>query len=488
MNRVFDRIRRAIVGVVSALAAGAPAVADDTEVFRFTPPPGMRPNVLFVIDDSISMGTDVLTQPAYDAAVAYLEPGLRPSRGSTGRPAPAHRPSCTTADWFNATAMKCDTATQAFAASGQFWDDHMAQYDPSGSGTWRDLAADQKDRVVECDDDRGVHGDGGSATYAANNSSPNAWSVSSAEELNWNSRDEATLYSGNYMNWYYGPGQLRSRLDVVQNVVDDLLETLDGVNVGLMDFNTFAGGSAGSDGGSVSVAIADIATNRYGDARRRRGADTQCREHRSPRRSMKRGSTSPATPLRSARPASPARARRATRALYDSPVDEAVSAELRRSPHGWRADLGQRGRRGDPRHARRRQRGPQHLDRQRRVRRGELGRHRLRGAAERPDVALLGRRRSLPLRGRRLERARRSAARQDGHRRLHGRPARPRERPRSEATAGQPATARACTSSPTTPRRSPARSRRSSAAFSETRRHRSRRRPSPSTRSTAPRT
>ena len=69
MNRTRNGMSWAAVGVVWTLAFGAPAVADDTELFRFTPPPDTRANVLFVIDDSISMGADVLTQPAYDAGV-----------------------------------------------------------------------------------------------------------------------------------------------------------------------------------------------------------------------------------------------------------------------------------------------------------------------------------------------------------------------------------------------------------------------------------
>ena len=169
----FGHLRFTAVGLAWALVSGAPAAADDTEVFRFAPPRDTRANVLFVIDDSLSMGAEVLTQPAYDAAVSYPSQGCDAARvywnAGTGAP-----PSCTTPNWFHATAQNCDKAARAFAASGRFWDDHMAQYDPSGSGTWRDLASSQKDRVVECHDDRGVHGDGGAALYAANNFSPNA--------------------------------------------------------------------------------------------------------------------------------------------------------------------------------------------------------------------------------------------------------------------------------------------------------------------------
>ncbi len=258
--RATRELRGTIAAGAVASLLGAAVAADDTEVFRFTPPPDVRPNVLFIIDDSLSMGAAVLTQTAYDATVIYASQGCDATRvywtKGSGTP-----PSCTTNDWFNASAQKCARAAQAFAAAGRFWDDHLAQYDPSGSGTWRDLAPSEKDRVVECEDDQGTHGDGGAGRFAADNVAPDAWHASSANEIDWRAREEATIFSGNYLNWYYGPSQPRTRLDVVQTVVDDLLETLDGVNVGLMSFNPVAG-AAGSDGGSISVAVADVATNR----------------------------------------------------------------------------------------------------------------------------------------------------------------------------------------------------------------------------------
>jgi type IV pilus assembly protein PilY1 len=269
MNSVRNGIGWAAVGAAWALMAGAPAIADDTEIFRYTPPPGTRANVLFVIDDSISMGNDILTPPKYDAGTTYQDPDLNMGcdpnkiywKAGTGAP-----PKCNaTSNWFNRTALKCDLAVQAlFSSTGKYYDSKVAQYDPTGSttGRWLELSSTYKDRVVECQDDSGTHGDGGTAKYAANGLSPAPWSAQSNQEITWGKTyKEATFYSANFINWYYGPGSWRTRLDVVTNVVDDLLETLQGVNVGLMDFNP-PGGSGGSNGGSVSVAMAPIETNR----------------------------------------------------------------------------------------------------------------------------------------------------------------------------------------------------------------------------------
>ncbi len=263
MNRVHTGIGWAAVGAVWALTASAPAVADDTEVFRFTPPPGTRANVLFVIDDSISMGGDILTQPVYDPSEPYPSQGCDRTKvywkTGTGNP-----PACTTTQWFNDTALRCNRATLAFAATGSYYDDHMGQFDPtSSSGRWRTLVATEKDRLIECQDDGGIHGDGSSTTltWASNGSGATVPWKTGSTNVSWSGLGSATLYSGNYMNWFYGPASWRTRLDVVQNVVDDLLETTDGINVGLMDFNE-PGGSGGSEGGSVSVAMGPIETNR----------------------------------------------------------------------------------------------------------------------------------------------------------------------------------------------------------------------------------
>ena len=46
-----------------------------------------------------------------------------------------------------------------------------------------------------------------------------------------------TLYSGNYLNWTFGPTRFRTRIDIVKDVASNLLDSVSGVNVGLMTFN-----------------------------------------------------------------------------------------------------------------------------------------------------------------------------------------------------------------------------------------------------------
>jgi hypothetical protein len=64
------RVLCLLVGLASVLGA-QPAVADDSEVFTssaFKTGEGVRPNVLFVIDTSGSMDSEVIT---YDPSIVY---------------------------------------------------------------------------------------------------------------------------------------------------------------------------------------------------------------------------------------------------------------------------------------------------------------------------------------------------------------------------------------------------------------------------------
>jgi type IV pilus assembly protein PilY1 len=72
MNISKARLASMVVGSFWMLAAGVPAQADDTELFVATSTgAGIRPNVLFIIDNSGSMGTDVVTQGPYDPTYTY---------------------------------------------------------------------------------------------------------------------------------------------------------------------------------------------------------------------------------------------------------------------------------------------------------------------------------------------------------------------------------------------------------------------------------
>jgi type IV pilus assembly protein PilY1 len=257
----------AAVGALWTLVASGPAMADDTELFvgSSSAQPQAKPNILLVIDNSGSMDTNVATQDVYDPATAY--PGSCDASRVYWRSGTGSAPICTSDRWFNASALMCAAARTAFSTAGQFTDT-MAMYNATYSKTsqrrWETFDQNQKDWLVECEADNGIDGDGNPATdvYPTNHvaAAADAWStVQGGGGFSWNSRPANrtyTIYSGNYLNWAYGPtGIYRTRLDVVKSVASNLLDSVNGVNVGMMNFNY-------DQGGFVSYAMEDVATAR----------------------------------------------------------------------------------------------------------------------------------------------------------------------------------------------------------------------------------
>jgi type IV pilus assembly protein PilY1 len=260
------------VGTLWATLSGAPAVADDTELFIATSTSaGAQPNILLIVDNSGSMAEEVRTQGTYDGTLTY-------PAGSSGcdsnkvywRVGSGGTPSCGTSRWFNLSALTCNAALQAFLTTGVYTD-NMGMYDTTNSGSgkrWEAMNNSQRDRAVECEDDAGLHGNGTDTSnlYARNGSTNNGYWGTFAQRITWGvtplDTQPVTLYSGNYMNYTYGPTFNRPKIDVVKEVANDLLDSVNGVNVGLMTFNDSLGFLVGSQGGYVLQPIADITTSR----------------------------------------------------------------------------------------------------------------------------------------------------------------------------------------------------------------------------------
>ena len=63
-------------GILLALTAGAPVIADDTELLLVTPRKAKdnKPNILFILDTSGSMSSGELTFETYDSTLIYRSP------------------------------------------------------------------------------------------------------------------------------------------------------------------------------------------------------------------------------------------------------------------------------------------------------------------------------------------------------------------------------------------------------------------------------
>jgi len=263
MSSLAKHISWTATGVAWAVFSGLPAFADDTELFvGNVASTGVQPNVLFVLDTSGSMADSIETQPPFDPAVTY--PGSCSQtriywRSQTGAP-----PSCNTTQFVDDAHFVCDAARQIFAA-GTTFTGVAAQWDSVQSGSndialrWEELRAGRNSDYVECTEDSGVHGNGSSSSNLfATDVGGTLWTSNSNDEISWTSNptnETYTFYTGNYLNWFYGPTVTQQKIDILKDVTTDLLNGISGINVGLMRFNT-------DQGGTVIHEVADLETNR----------------------------------------------------------------------------------------------------------------------------------------------------------------------------------------------------------------------------------
>ncbi len=235
------------------LGLAAVARADDTEVFLAQVPPDESggANILFIIDNSGSMDTEVQTQAEWDPATQYA--GCYDNDAlyfATG----TEPPPCGSTAFVNKSANRCAASTAALANVGQYSDRLLAwDADPSRE-RWEPLAAEQPDHLLECEADRGVDGDGPGSDVFAANGPDGPWGPDESQEPAWN--NAFTVFDGNWLNWRANPPLVtRTRLQIVQRVVNDVLETVENVNVGLMQFND-------EEVGAVIHAVEGISTAR----------------------------------------------------------------------------------------------------------------------------------------------------------------------------------------------------------------------------------
>ena len=73
MNCQERKIIGICAGILLALTAGVPAVADDTELLLVTPSTNqeLAPNIMFIVDTSTSMESEEETIEPYDSTLSY---------------------------------------------------------------------------------------------------------------------------------------------------------------------------------------------------------------------------------------------------------------------------------------------------------------------------------------------------------------------------------------------------------------------------------
>lgn len=263
----LSKISSALIGVVAVLSA--PAQADDSEVFTNSTflATGVRPNVLFIIDTSGSMETEV--ENVYDPAKTY-EGSCSAGRvywraENTGS---ATAPTCDAANtqWVSIDNNRCRAATTGMAASG-WWNGRTQMLRKSGNPYLWGNAMAGKDWKLECSGDDKLHGDlpGTTAPGAENKKAKTGgtqneadfWTSGTKSLLSWTNVQRVSMFSANYMNWYTSTdaGTPKTRLSIVQQVAKELIADLDGVNLGIMRY------SADAQGGMVMYPVSQLTTD-----------------------------------------------------------------------------------------------------------------------------------------------------------------------------------------------------------------------------------
>ncbi|MEZ5542044.1 MAG: PilC/PilY family type IV pilus protein [Pseudomonadota bacterium] len=243
--------RALLLTFLLAQATGLPLKADDTEVYlgdlAFST--NIRPNVLFILDTSGSMGDSLtVTTGTYDPATTYSGScsSSRVYWNNSGNP-----PSCSTDNYFDTTSNVCNDSATALSAGGTgIYIGRLARYRirANREDRWSSLNNNDHSSIVECEADYGVHGNGVSSdAYPADENDGGPYNPAAATPpFNWNTTgDSYTLYSANYLNWYYSPGTTTTmtKLEIVQDVLVNLVNSVSGINGALMRFDNRSGNS-----------------------------------------------------------------------------------------------------------------------------------------------------------------------------------------------------------------------------------------------------
>ncbi|MCH7371458.1 PilC/PilY family type IV pilus protein [Aeromonas sp. MR16] len=239
--------------------------ADDTELFiyDFNKAGDFRPKVLLIFDNSGSMA-DTMEQikEVYNPATVYPALSNDPDSGnskkyiyfSTDGSIPAINSTKRFPDKLNACATSKTPLSNIGYFQSQVWSYEVNNGTPPGRGrgAWYSLSGYQESNIalVDCKQDVTASNSANPYTgswsvgtgYPVDKTSNNqgAWFYTAATKDAVNASNTAvTLYSANYVRWYYGPTgySVQSRLRIAKDAVKGLISSTPGVDFGLAIFN-----------------------------------------------------------------------------------------------------------------------------------------------------------------------------------------------------------------------------------------------------------
>lgn len=266
MNKL-TRINAFSLGLILSLGISVPAQADDTEIYRVDSNvvADSQPNILFILDTSGSMNTLVNTAPAYDPSTVYAG-SCDTSKTFFRAGGGGSLPDCTTSqEWFLNANNHCDWSASALAATG-IATTTFAQYD-EGTSFWGQLSTVALARdtyAVECENDSGLHGHNTNSPSDVYAMDGGPWTDLLAQQINWGTQTSYTIYDSNYLNYTTTTASLNeSRMDILKDVTKTMLNSISGVNIGLMRFSNNHKGDpveTRSQGGMIIHEMVDVTT------------------------------------------------------------------------------------------------------------------------------------------------------------------------------------------------------------------------------------
>jgi type IV pilus assembly protein PilY1 len=254
------------VCVALTALAGSSVRADDTEVFFSSDPAStVKPNVLLILDTSGSMHTEAAkSQTPYDANHSYSVSGC--SSSSVYYSSDGSVPACNSTKQISKSNFYCTPATTAFSTGGKYTG-FAVRWMKVTTGTktnpivnytwWPDLdktgSGYSGQAQVTCKLDADTK-------YPLNGSSSQSsdyWKGTAANNyFTAQPGTSYTFYDGNYIAWLNDSTQTisLSRMDIVREASKSLIDSLSGVNVGLMSYD------ATGDGGMIRAPVQDVTT------------------------------------------------------------------------------------------------------------------------------------------------------------------------------------------------------------------------------------
>src|SRR5690606_21253387 len=172
-------------------------------------------------------------------------------------------PNCTTDQFVLDAAFHCAAASGPLLGIGSYTDtmvQRRATADPDVL-RWQALQAGNSGDPVECMTDSGKHGAGIAGEVYATNDPGTGFTDDPSRELAWGSAPATvtyTVYDGHYLNWKATAVEADvQKIEILKAVTTAVLNSISGVNVGIMRFNN-------NNGGIVIQAMSDLDADRAG--------------------------------------------------------------------------------------------------------------------------------------------------------------------------------------------------------------------------------